>query len=77
VATVGTNRSLLASVSWDDLSSALMTVTDPIARGAFVGSTITLHLGLDDVARFLSGCTTGAVLGQSFGVSNPSTISVP
>jgi hypothetical protein len=70
-------KTSVASVSWDSGSDALDIVTQPITFGGFTGSTITLHLGLDDFARFSSLCDSARILSTAFGNSNPSTVTVP
>jgi hypothetical protein len=70
-------KTSVASVSWDSGSDALDIVTQPVTFGGFTGSTITLHLGLDEFAQFSSFYDSGRILWSAFGNSNPSTVTVP
>ncbi len=76
--TVAVSNADLATASFDVGSSALVLTTQPIAGGAFVGATATLHLGFDmDAATFNSQCAGGAsFVSMPFGQFNPSTVDV-
>jgi len=74
---VAVSKTTVASVSWDSGSDALDIVTQPVTFGAFTGSTITLHAGLDDFAGFSAFCNTAQIRSTAFGTVNPSTLTVP
>jgi hypothetical protein len=75
LSTVAVSKALLATASFDSGSNALILATQPIAKGGFVGATMTLHLGIDaDAATFNETCTHAQSVGLSFGQTNSSSI---
>lgn len=74
--TVAVDNSFLASASLDG-NFALNLVTQPILKGAFVGQTLTLKLGIDNVAGLATACTSPTgVTSLTFGHDNPAASSI-
>jgi len=74
--TVAVNNLKVVTSGYDSGSNAVILTTGPIEKGAFLGKSVTLHLGLDDLAGFQAACTTNNILGTVFGNTNPSTVVV-
>lgn len=53
---LGTSKATVASASFDSGAGAFVIVTTPIAKGAFVGSTLSLALPLGDIAEYTRVC---------------------
>ncbi len=83
-AMVGRSKATLASVSYDSNTDQLVFVTNPIVRGAFVGSTLTFRMGFtqpdyDDYCTTVDVLFGGHFVGPSEPAPNsgPSSVSVP
>ena len=80
---LGKNKTLVASASFDQGSGAFVIVTQPIAKGSFAGSTMTMRLDLGDVSEFTEYCNAPGTAGFSAFVFGPPlnddtwTLSVP
>jgi hypothetical protein len=84
-ANVATSKAVVASATYDAGSEDMVIVTQPVAKGAFAGSTLTLHLGVGDPVAFDDQCNTldASYTGLFFGddndlyTPNASSVSVP
>jgi hypothetical protein len=76
--TVGTNNLKLASASYDSGTHVMELVTQPIVKGSFVGTAVTLRLGLDDPDDLETVCDgiggPNGYVAAPFGAINPSMI---
>jgi hypothetical protein len=79
VMTVSVDNSFLNTAhSNSGTSVTLILVTQPNAKGGFVGQTNTLNLGLDDSPASLATlCSTTGITNLTFGMVNPSTVTSP
>jgi hypothetical protein len=77
---LGTSKTTVASVTFDGVD-AMVLVTDPIERGPFAGSTVTMRLGFANMDFFTGSCLTADYRYSAFlfgsATYGPWTISVP
>ena len=76
--TVGTSKATVASAAFDSATESWVVVTNPIARGAFAGSTVTMRFHMYDAASYEETCTTNTFrfTGWRATAENPWTIDV-
>ncbi len=55
---LGKSKTSIASASFDQGSGAFVIVTEPIAKGSFAGSTMTMRLDLGDIGQYTDSCNT-------------------
>jgi hypothetical protein len=58
VVPLGKSKTSVASASFDQGSGAFVIVTQPIAKGSFAGSTMTMRLDLGDIGQYTDSCNT-------------------
>jgi hypothetical protein len=81
--TVASSKATVVSAVYDSGSEKVVIVTEPIARGAFAGSTLTFRLGVgadaNGPASFEDNCNDvdGAFSRVAFGGDGTTTIAVP
>jgi hypothetical protein len=76
--TVATSRARIASVSYDTGTHAFALTTEPLTGNAFVGKTLSFHLGIEEVTADLeAGCApVNGYVGTPFGNTNSATLAV-
>jgi len=75
--TIATSKATIASAVYDPGSERLVIVTNPVAKGAFAGSTVTLRVSFPET--FEGNCTTidASYAWFEIGSDGTSTIEVP
>jgi hypothetical protein len=76
--TVATSRARIATVTYDVGTHAFDMTTEPLTGNAFVGKTLSFHLGIEEVADELeAGCgPVNGYVATPFGNTNPATLEV-